>query len=44
MCAATGAISRARAKARAHDEILGVQERESIHGGQLCVVMHLTHA
>ena len=44
MRAATGAISQARARARAHDEILGDQERGSIQGGQLSVMMHLTHA
>ena len=45
MRAAEGAISRARARARAHDVNFGDgQELAEIHGGQLCVMMHLTHA
>ena len=45
MRAAAGAISRARTRARAHIEIVadGLELGE-LKGGQLWVVIHLTHA
>ena len=43
MCAAAGAISRARATARAHQErAADVFELGELHGGQLCVLHNLT--
>ena len=43
MRAAEGAISRARARARAHLEIVDFREHGEIQSGQLCVPNHLTH-
>ena len=45
MCAAAGAIGRARARARAHHEISGDGlELGELKCGQLCVLLDLTHA
>ena len=45
MRAAAGAISRARARARAHHELLGDGlELWELQGGQIWVITHLTHA
>ena len=44
MRAAAGAISRARARARAHYDVCDGPELGVCHGLQLCVRVHLTHA